>query len=143
MLPSQDDRVHTISSDTLEQQNQLLKLDDKGNTWLHRAEESLNHAHLAGEMITNLGGHPSLKIGTLLETHKHDIGNILHESLAHEQQAAHLYHQLLDEVTGHSVMLEEYARQLAREEEEHIGEVDKMLRKPGDIRPAAENNGVS
>ena len=32
------------------------------------ATESLDHAHRAGEFVTLLGGHPSLKIGTLLET---------------------------------------------------------------------------
>jgi bacterioferritin len=30
-------------------------------------------------------------------------------------------------------LLEEYARKLISEEEMHIGEVDKMLRKSGDI----------
>ena len=49
-------------------------------SWLKKeAEESLAHAHAAGEMITHIGGHPSLEIGPLLETHKHDIGDILRE----------------------------------------------------------------
>jgi bacterioferritin len=30
-------------------------------------------------------------------------------------------------------MLEEYARGMIHEEETHLGEVDKMLRKPGEI----------
>ena len=47
-------------------------------SWLRgQADESLAHAHKAGELITHLGGHPSLAIGPLLETHKHDIGDIL------------------------------------------------------------------
>ena len=33
------------------------------------ATESLAHAQQAGEMVTRLGGHPSLAIGDLLETH--------------------------------------------------------------------------
>ena len=38
-------------------------------SWLKgNADESLAHAHKAGELVTLLGGHPSLKIGTLLET---------------------------------------------------------------------------
>lgn len=50
-------------------------------SWLDgNASESLAHAKRAGEFVTMLGGHPSLKIGTLLETHKHDIGDILRES---------------------------------------------------------------
>src|SRR5512136_277740 len=103
-------------------------------SWLRgQAEESLAHAQKAGELITHLGGHPSLAIGPLLETHKHDIGEILRESLAHEAMALHLYKDLLKEVEGESVMLEEYAREMIYTEELHQGEVNKMLRKPGDI----------
>jgi len=54
--------------------------------WLRdQAEESKTHATQAGEHITNLGGHPSLKIGSLLETHKHNVDEILAEALAHEE----------------------------------------------------------
>src|SRR3990167_7465152 len=61
-------------------------------SWLKgNADESLAHAHKAGELVTLLGGHPSLKIGTLLETEKHDIGEILRESLAHETTALAAY----------------------------------------------------
>ena len=102
-------------------------------SWMRdQATESLQHAQEAGELITHLGYHPSLAIGPLLETHKHDIGDILHESLAHEQLAIDVYHALLQQVAGKSVMLEEYARQKIAQEETHIGEVKKMLRKPGD-----------
>ena len=44
-----------------------------------------------------------------------------------------LYVDLLVLVEGKSIMLEEYARGLIQEEEMHLGEVDKMLRKPGAI----------
>jgi bacterioferritin len=84
-------------------------------------------------MITHLGGHPSLAIGPLLETHKHDIGDILRESLEHESAALQLYRDLLREAEGVSVMLEEYARNMIYTEELHQGEVNKMLRKPGDV----------
>ena len=48
--------------------------------WLReQATESLTHAQLAGEMITHLGAYPSLGIGRLLDSHKHDIGMILAE----------------------------------------------------------------
>jgi bacterioferritin len=103
-------------------------------SWLReQADESLAHAQKAGELITHLGGHPSLGIGPLLETHKHDIGDILRESLAHEAMALQLYRDLLKEVEGESVMIEEYAREMIYTEELHQGEVNKMLRKPGDI----------
>src|SRR5262244_3277872 len=46
--------------------------------WLRtQADEAQAHAVQAGEHITNLGGHPSLKIGSLLENHKHNIDEIL------------------------------------------------------------------
>ncbi|NUJ81411.1 bacterioferritin [Methylocystis sp. FS] len=103
-------------------------------SWLRgQADESLAHAHKAGELITHFGGHPSLAIGPLLETHKHDIGDILRESLDHEGAALQLYRDLLKEVEGVSVMLEEYARTMIYTEELHQGEVNKMLRKPGDV----------
>ena len=103
-------------------------------SWLRgQAAESLDHANKAGEIITHLGGHPSLSIGPLLETHNHDIGDILRESLAHEKLALNSYRELLKLVEGKSVMLEEYAREMIYQEELHLGEVDKMLRKPGDL----------
>ncbi len=105
-------------------------------SWLRdQATESLDHANKAGEVITNLGGHPSLAIGPLLETENHDIGDILRESLDHEMSALNSYKELLKLVEGHSVMLEEYAREMIYNEELHLGEVDKMLRNPGDMEP--------
>jgi bacterioferritin len=76
------------------------------------ATESLAHAQQAGEMVTRLGGHPSLAIGDLLETHAHDIGQILRETLLAEHNALALYVGLLKLVEGQSVALEEYARDL-------------------------------
>ena len=103
-------------------------------SWLRsQAAESLTHADKAGELITHLGGHPSLSIGPLLETHNHDIGDILRESMAHEKLSLNAYKALLSLVEGDSVMLEEYAREMIYQEELHSGEVDKMLRKPGDL----------
>ncbi len=102
------------------------------------ATESLTHAQQAGEMITRLGGHPSLAIGPLLETHQHDIGQILRETLQAEHTALGLYTGLLKLVAGKNVALEEYARGLIEQEEAHIDEIDKMLRKPGDVHMSKE-----
>src|SRR5437870_6315154 len=78
--------------------------------WLEeQATESMGHARAAGEMITQLGAHPSLAIGPLLETHKHDIGDILRESLGHEKSTLTHYENLFKLVEGKNVMLEEYA----------------------------------
>ena len=105
-------------------------------SWLRgQATESLDHANKAGELITNLGGHPSLAIGPLLETNTHDIGNILRESLEHEKASLNCYRDLLKLVGDNSIMLEEYAREMIYTEELHLGEVDKMLRTPGDVEP--------
>jgi bacterioferritin len=101
-------------------------------SWIEsQANESLLHARQAGEMITHLGGHPSLAIGQLLESHKHDVGDILRESLEHERRAQGLYRELLALVEGRSIMLEEYARTQIAAEELHSGEIEKMLRRPG------------
>ncbi len=103
-------------------------------SWLRgEASTCLAHANEAGELVTHLGAHPSLKIGALLETHKHGINDILVESLEAEKAGLALYRKLLDLVSGRSVMLEEYARKMIMEEELHLGEVNKMLRKPGEI----------
>ena len=108
-------------------------------SWLDsNASESLAHAKRAGEFVTMLGGHPSLKIGTLLETHKHDIGDILRESLEQESTTLAAYYDLLKLVEGNSVTLEEYAREMILLEETHLDEVNKMLRKPGEIEPFSE-----
>src|SRR5262249_9747517 len=76
-----------------------------------QATSGLTHAHQAGELVTHFGGHPSLKIGQLLETHKHAINDILLESLEAEKQGLEHYKKLLALVKDKSVMLEEYARQ--------------------------------
>ncbi len=95
------------------------------------ATQSLEHAAQAGEYITSLGGHPSLKIGDLLETHKHDIEAMLQEAVEHEQHGIRLYRELLELIENQDVRLEEYARSMIRAEEDHLDEIEKMLRKPG------------
>ncbi len=105
-------------------------------SWLQgNGDESLAHARKAGEFVTMLGGHPSLKIGPLLETHKHDIGDILRESLEQESATLAAYYELMMLTEGKSVALEEYAREMILLEEMHLDEVNKMLRKPGEIEP--------
>jgi bacterioferritin len=103
-------------------------------SWLRgEASKSMAHAQKAGEIITHLGEHPSLGIGPLLETHRHQIDEILREALEHERATLEKYRELLKLAEGRSVMLEEYARSLVFEEEFDAGEVDKMLRRPGEI----------
>ncbi len=108
-------------------------------SWLRtQADESLLHAQQAGEWITALGAYPSLGIGPLLDSHQHDIGAILRESMQNEALALGLYRELLALVAGNSVALEEFARQMIQAEEMHAADVDKMLRRPGELGIAAQ-----
>mgnify|MGYP001499308999 FL=1 len=93
-----------------------------------QASESLDHANLAGEHITGLGGHPPLNINTIEETFNHDIKDILKETLAHEKKAIKVYYELLSVVGDDSVYLEEYTRTMIGQEELHVLEVEKMLK---------------
>jgi len=103
-------------------------------SWLrNEANTCLLHANEAGELVTHFGEHPSLKIGGLLETEKHGINDILLESLEAEKAGLALYRKLYELVRDRSVLLEDYARRMIAEEELHVGEVNKMLRKPGEI----------
>src|SRR2546422_4667362 len=61
-------------------------------SWLrNEATVCLSHANEAGEKVTHLGEHPSLKIGALLETQKHSVNDILIESLEAEKSGRALY----------------------------------------------------
>ena len=112
-------------------------------SWLRdQANESLLHAQQVGEWITTLGAYPSLAIGSLLDSHQTDIGAMLRESLQAEGAALALYRELLDVVAGNSVALEEFARQMIHAEELHAAEVDKMLRKPGELAAFAGREGT-
>ncbi len=102
--------------------------------WMRQqANEAMSHAAEAGEYITTFGGHPSLKIGKLLETHRHDIDEILKETIEHEVEGVHIYRRLLSLVESRNIMLEEYARRMVHDEEVHLSEVRKMLRRPGKL----------
>ena len=93
-----------------------------------QANESLQHAQQAGELLTGLDGHPSQKIAKIVETNNHSIKDILEESLEHELHALSLYKKLLTMVEGASIYLEEYTRNLIGQEEQHQLELRKMLK---------------
>lgn len=98
--------------------------------WLRQqSSESTAHAVLAGEHVTSLGGHPSLRIGTLLETHKHSVDDILKEAVDHEHEGLAEYRKLLVLAQGRSILLEEYARAQIAAEEQHVAEIAKMMRR--------------
>ena len=93
-----------------------------------QAKESLTHADMIGEHITGLGGHPPHNTGNIEETHKHNIEDILNETLDHEREAIEMYYKLLQLVQEKSVYLEEFTRSMIGQEELHVLEVEKMLK---------------
>ena len=93
-----------------------------------QASESLLHAQQVGEILTGMDGHPSLKITPMEETYKHNVKDILEESLSHEQKTLNLYKKFLGAVTDDSIYLEEFARNMIGQEEMHNLELKKMLR---------------
>ncbi len=93
-----------------------------------QATESMVHAQQAGELLVGLDGHPSLKVAKIVETHRHSIKDILEEGMEHELHALSLYKKLLSTVEDASVYLEEYARTMIGEEEQHSLELKAMLK---------------
>ena len=93
-----------------------------------QASESLSHAQQAGEILTGLGGHPSLTIPNIEETNKHSVKDLLLESLSHESKAIDLYRELLSTSENKSLYVEEYAREMVKTEEMHSIEIKKMLK---------------
>src|SRR5580704_11648011 len=80
--------------------------------WMReQAQQSLTHAIQAGEEVTALGGNVSLNLG---------------EMLLQEHHGVELYRRLLVLAEGRSISLEELARQMIRNEEVDIAEIEKM-----------------
>ena len=80
------------------------------------------------ELLVSLGGHPSQDISIIDESNDHTILSLLSESLAHERKAVSLYKDLLSEVESKSIYLEEYAKEMIKNEEIHSLTVEKMLK---------------
>ena len=93
-----------------------------------QATESLMHAQQAGDILTGLGGHPSVEISIIEETNQHAAIELLRESAEHEKTAISLYKGLLDAVEGESILVEEFAREMIKSEEIHSMELSKMLK---------------
>jgi bacterioferritin len=93
-----------------------------------QATESMTHAIVIGEKITALGGHPPMVTGIPEETDEHRVDRILMESLTHEEHGLSLYKKLVA-LSADDIALEELARQMVRDETDHIDEVKKMLQR--------------
>lgn len=94
------------------------------------ATEGFNHATAIGEKITALGGHASIKVKPVPESNKHNVLDMLAESLEYEKETLQLYYDLLANVEG-DVPLEEMIRGLIADETMHVEEVEKMIRTTG------------
>ncbi len=93
-----------------------------------QATESLDHAQAAGEIMTGLDGHPSVRAAPVEDSHDHSVHALVEESYRHEMRALGLYKELLAIVADESVYLEEYARGMIGQEELHTMELRKMRR---------------
>ena len=76
----------------------------------------------------SLGGHPSQEVSIIEESNEHNVSALLSKSLEHERQAVSLYKELLNEVLDKSIYLEEYAKEMIKNEEIHSLTVEKMLK---------------
>ncbi len=57
---------------------------------------------------------------------------MMKDMVVHERKGIDLYRRLLKLNEGRNISLEEYARQKIRNEEMHVSEIEKMLRRKGD-----------
>ena len=109
-------------------------------SWLRtQADESLMHAQQVGEWITALGAYPSLAdrpaARLAQDRHRRDAARVARDR---RRGAARSTASCSAQVEGRSVALEEFARQMIHAEEMHAAEVDKMLRKPGELAAFAQ-----
>ena len=93
-----------------------------------QANESLAHATLLGEKVVALGGHPSVTIEAKWEPESHTVRRMLELNLEAEREAMKGYLKLLKMVPKQEVALDEMTRELVRQEQEHLEDLEKYLR---------------
>ena len=102
-------------------------------SWMReKAAEALLHATEAGHEVTAIGAAVSLTIGELVSAHTQSVDDMMKDMVVHERKGIDLYRRLLKLNEGRNISLEEYARQKIRNEEMHVSEIEKMLRRKGD-----------
>jgi bacterioferritin len=82
--------------------------------------------------VTSFGEPVSLGIGELVGTNHASVDDMMQEMVIHEQRGIDLYSALLALVEERDVSLEEYAREMIRNEKMHLASIEKMLRRRGD-----------
>ena len=93
-----------------------------------RVNDSITHATQLGEKITALGGHPSINVRVEHAPGEQSIEDMLREDLENEQEAVTLYRENLD-LVANDVPLDQMFRDIICEEQGHVEEFEKMLRK--------------
>jgi bacterioferritin len=100
------------------------------NYFRTQATEGLTHATRLGEKIVSLGGHPSVRVEARWEPEQHSLREMLEINLKAEREALKGYLAILETIPRTEVALEEMIRELVREEQEHLEELQKYLRSP-------------
>jgi bacterioferritin len=95
-----------------------------------QSAESMTHAALIGEKIVSLGGHPTVRVEANWEPEGHSLREMLDVNLKAEKKALGEYQKLLKLIPRGEVALEEMARDMIRQEQEHLEELEKYLRAP-------------
>ncbi len=133
----------------IDQLNRLLAMEMEGvNRYLHHsfmvfgwgrepivnylranAQESLQHAIQLGEKIVSLGSQPNIEAQKAWETKSLNVQEMLESNLEAEKAAVDGYLALLKLIPENEVALEEYARGMVREEQEHVEELQKYVRR--------------
>ena len=100
--------------------------------WLRaQATESMDHAWKIGEKLTAFGVHPDMKVGTMPESGKHSVLDVLREALEFERQSLDDYKKLLRlvaEIRPDDIAFEDWVRNFISQETAHLEEAEKMLR---------------
>jgi bacterioferritin len=93
-----------------------------------QATESLLHAQQAGELVTGWADIHLWKFLSLKNQINIILSSFLMKVQLHEKNAVSLYKDLVNEVDGESIYLEEYGREMIKTEEIHSIEIQKMLK---------------
>ena len=88
----------------------------------------MNHAAMAGEHVTSLGGHPSLNIGKLVESHKHESTQFSTRPRSTNAPRCRNPTTCSRSLRTNGVWLEEYAREQIRLEEQHMDHLSSEKR---------------
>ena len=83
---------------------------------------------MLGEKITALGGHPSIHVKIQHPAGDQTVEEMLREDLKLEQDALSLYKDNMDAVKD-DVALDQMFRNIITDEQEHLEEFEKLLRR--------------